>query len=95
MSDLDDDIYALLREVQTSRDVVRAFASYWIGRYRLATRQILAQHRAEGRFLAWLGEDPAPARDRAEERLAAARRELHGRLARLVAWARETGRAAP
>jgi predicted deacetylase len=92
MSEIEDEIDGLLREAQAAEEVVREFARYWLHWYRQATQDILEQHRQEGRMLALHGQDPAPARTRAEVSLADARGELRDRLARLLAWARESGR---
>src|SRR4051794_37900797 len=90
----EDDITDLLRQTQQASDPAVA-GSAWVGREacRRDAMDVLRLQRQEGRAAALRGDDPESVRRQTEERLAQTRSRLLGRLQRLMAWARETGRA--
>ena len=92
MSDSPSEIEELFRRANAGEPVVREFAGFWLEAFRRDTQAILEWHRREGRALAFQGGDPESVRQQVEELLAAARERLRGRLARLLAWAKESGR---
>ena len=94
MSEQSNEIEALLRQAQGAEPVVREFVSVWLEKFRRDTQEILEYQRREGRALAFQGLDSEPVRQETEERLAAARERLRGRLVRLMTWAKDSGRLA-
>lgn len=93
MSETPDEIAALLRQAQESDPAVAEFAWVWLEVFRRDAMEVLRLQRQEGRAAALRGDDAGPARQRAEERLEAARHRLLGRLRRLMTWVRESSRA--
>jgi hypothetical protein len=94
MSEQSNEIETLLRQAQGAEPVVREFASIWLEKFRRDTQEILEYQRHEGRALAFRGLDSEPVRQETDKRLAAARERLRGRLVRLLAWAKDSGRLA-
>ena len=92
MSESPNEIEDLFRRAQAGEPIVQEFAGFWLETFRRDTETILEWHRREGRALALRGEDSETIRQQTEERLDAARQHLHGRLTRLIAWAKESGR---
>ena len=92
MSKSPNEIENLFRQAQAGEPVVQEFAGFWLETFRRDTQTILEWHRREGRTLALMGEDPESVRQQVEERLDAARQQLHGRLTRMITWAKESGR---
>jgi hypothetical protein len=93
MPETPDEINKLLRMAQASDPAVAEFAWVWLEAFRRDVIDVLRKHRRDGHNQALQGNDPASIRQQTEARLEMARKRLLGRLRRLMAWAKEKGRA--
>jgi hypothetical protein len=92
MPETPDAIADLLRQADRCQPAVREFAWVWLETFRRDAAELLADQRREGRLAAMADGDVEAVRQRTEARLQEARELLLGRLQRLLAWARESGR---
>ncbi len=86
------DIPDLLRQAQAAGGCADEFARIHLAGHVSVLNTVLHYQHTLGRFLAWMGEDTDHVRIETERRIAEAKGDLRGKLARLLAWARETGR---
>lgn len=93
MAEMNDPINDLLRETDRCEPGVREFAWVWLEAFRRDAMEVLRAHRSEGRQAAMTDGDIETVRLRTESRLQAARERLLGRLQRLLAWTKDSGRA--
>jgi hypothetical protein len=88
----EDDVQTLLRSAQSAGGHVEEFARIHCWTFSDACAAALRWQR-EGRGRVLTGEDPEVIRQETERRIEEVRETLRGKLARLLAWGRETGRA--
>jgi len=83
------DIPDLLRQAQAAGGCAEEFARIHLAGHVEVLNTALHFQRTLGRFLALMGEDTEHVRAQTERRIAEAKDVLRGKLARLLAWARE------
>lgn len=88
----EDDVQTLLRRAQAAGGHVEAFARIHCWTFSDACLAALRWQRTEGRARVLQGEAPEVNSRETERRIEEAREMLRGKLSRLLAWGRETGR---